>query len=546
MTERHPTRKSEHRGAGEPLTEPVAPAPNTSFASAPARGIAEGASTGLHFAVIAQQSYVDTQGRDLCARDAANAAMFGGRFTQAVDLYRGTVGEDGYFDGLLGTMADGLLGSPRPFQGPTDLVSALSDADGTPGDDPIMHPLTELRQCVKEMVGFGYSLGQYTLTCWRCRSSGNENWEIAKRCLPGSYGEPGETRAYEVCRRCDAAREDKPLGVREIFALHKWPLQSLWQETYSREWRITHRHGFLPITPGDGEWALFRTVPAIDGWQYGPYLWAILAAILARDSRFDRQATSHASTPIQLFSANGDTHPETRADIERKVREVGFQVKMILPGKWGFDIKEPANRYHDVATGIIDDMRGMAEIGWFGNRISSSDGTAFTDAKPWFRVAAERRRALGVMLAQQLREFGWQWWALENFGTRNAPVAVYDTDSPEDKRARADALTQLGMGIGTLQDNLAKVGQELDPQWVVETCQRAGVRTRKKEGGDTSKLPLGVDAVGSLVKGDEGRAGLGLGPFNDERGDMTINQLEEKATSEAPEVQLRRPKRRRR
>jgi hypothetical protein len=493
---------------------------------------------------VPQSAYVDTQGRDLCARDRANAAIFGGHFAQAVDLYRGTVGEDGYFDGLLGTMADGLLGSPRPFQGDEAMVSALSDADGTPGDDPIMHPFAEIRQCVKEVVGFGYSLGQYTLSCWRCRSSGNENWEIAKRYLPGGYRELGEERAYEVCCRCDAAREDRPLGVREVFALHKWPLQSLWQETYSRQWRVAHRHGVIPIMPGDGEWALFRTVPAVDGWQYGPYLWAILAAILARDSRFDRQATSHASTPVHVYSANGDTHPETRADIERKVREAGFQAKIIFPGKWTLDIKEPANRYHDVASGIIDDMRGMAEIGWFGNRISSSQGTAFTDAKPWFRVAAERRRALGVMLAQQLREFGWQWWSLENFGTRNAPVAVYDTDSPEDKRARADALTQLGAGIGALQDNLAKTGHELDPQWVIETCQRANVRIRQKEGGDTSKLPLGVDAVGSLVKGDEGRAGLGLGTFGDDRGDKTINELTEKTLDEAPPLQQRRPRRR--
>ena len=105
-------------------------------------------------------------------------------------------------------------------------------------------------------------------------------------------------------------------------------------------------------------------------------------------------------------------------------------------------------------------------------------------------------------------------------------------------------MTQLGAGIGALQDNLAKTGFEVDPQWVIETCQRANVRIRRKGGGDTSKLPLGVDAVGSLVKGDEGRAGLGLGPFDDERDDMTINQLEEQATAEAPVIQQRRPRRR--
>ena len=411
----------------------------------------------------------------MCARDRANVAMFGGRFAQAVDLYRGTVGEDGYFDGLLGTMADGLLGSPHPFQGDPAMVSALSDADGTPGDDPIMHPFAELRQCVKEMVGFGYSLGQYTLSCWRCRASGNENWEVcsARNSIGGEY-------RHEVCKRCDASRVDRPLGVREIFALHKWPLQSLWQHTYTRQWHITHREGTLAIEPGDGEWALFRTVPLIDGWQYAPFLWAILAAILARDSRFDRQATQQASVPMHIYMPNGDSHPQTRAEIEQRAADLGFQLKLVMQGKWTHEIHEPSGTYHDIATGSIDDLRGMAEIGWFGNRISSSSGTAFTDAKPWFRVAAERRRALGIMLAQQLRDFGWQWWALENFGTRNAPVSIYDTDSPEDKKARADALVQLGLGIEGMQRGLATAGQELDPQWLVEMCQRANVRIRPK------------------------------------------------------------------
>jgi hypothetical protein len=440
------------------LTEPVAPTPPTAVTTAfDSRGIAGGAS-GLHFAIIPTTPYT-VRGRDMCAREAANTAMFGGRFEDAANLFRGTVGEDGYLDGLLGTMADGLLSSPHPFQGEPEMVSALSDADGTPGDDPIMHPFEEVRQCVKEACGFGYALGQYTLSCWRCRASGNTNWEVCR-----AVNSVGGEYVHEVCRRCDASRYDRPAGVREVFSLRRWPLQALWQETYSKQWHVTHRNGTIPIMPGDGEWALFRTVPEINGWQNGPYLWAILAAIFARDARFDRQSTSMLATPMHIFQATGPTHPETRIAVEEQVRTMAFQNRIILPGEWKHEIHEPANRYHDVAT---------------GNRISSSQGAAFTDAKPWFRVAAERRRALGSILAKQLREFGWQWWALDNFGTRNAPVCVFDTDSPEDKNARARAYTELGTGLSTLVDGLAKTGHELDPAWVRETMQRANVRIRK-------------------------------------------------------------------
>jgi hypothetical protein len=45
-------------------------------------------------------------------------------------------------------------------------------------------------------------------------------------------------------------------------------------------------------------------------------------------------------------------------------------------------------------------------------------------------------------------------------------------------------------------------------------------------GGDVgTHLPIGVDAAGALIKGDEGRKDLGLGPFGDDRGKATISEL---------------------
>ena len=512
--------------------------PLASAVPPPGVGIARDAS-GLHVTVVPSNQYAidGRRGRDLCARETATAALFSGTFQQAAQLYRSTVGEDGALDGLLSTMADGLLGSPHPFQGAPELVSALSDADGTPGDDAIIHPFAELRQCVKEMVGFGYSLGQYTLSCWRCRAAGNENWAIvaSRNSIGGEY-------THEVCRTCDASRWDRPPGVREIFSLRKWPLESLQQETYRKQWYVLHRYGRLPIVPGNGEWAIFRTVPEQQGWQYAPFLWASLAAILARDAMLDASATSMNATPIHVWQGTLPTHADTRADMEVRIQGMGFQTKMVIPYAWKHEIHEPANRFHDVANGIIDRMSAKAEIGWFGNRISSSSGTAFTDAKPWFRVAAERRRALGIMLAQQKRDNGLVWWGLHNWGTRNAPVEVFDTDSPEDKSAKARALTELGAGLQTYAAGLAAHGLEADPRDIIELMQRNGRRVRRKEGGDAGKLPLGVDAVQSLVTGDEGRAGLGLGPFGDDRDDKTIAELSAAQQEAAPILPARRPR----
>lgn len=464
------------QNATAPLTEPIKPAPNTALATtANDSGIARGAD-GLHFTVKAASPYAADPDRDMCARKSANAAMFAGTFNQAATLYRSTVGEDGALDGVLKTFADGLLVAPRPFQGNPEMVSALSDADGTIGDDTIMFPFEEMRQCVAEMVGFGYSLGQNTLSCWRCRAFGNENWHICKavNSIGGEY-------VHEVCLRCDASRYDRPVGVREIFSMQHWPLDALRREPYSKQWHINHRGGTIPIRPGDGEWCLFRTVPEIDGFLYAPYLWAVLAAILSRDAMFDVQATSMVSTPTIVFKSTKPNTPEARAQAAIEAQSLAFQNRVILPDGWEMEFINPDGTYNEVGSSIVDRMNAKFQIGVFGNLVVSSKGDAFTDMAPFFRVADSRRRAVGIMVAGQKRRFAHEWWALENYGTRNVPLQVFDTDSPQDKKARADALMQLGQGLKSLQDGLSAVGFELDPAGVIDMMQRANVKVRQKE-----------------------------------------------------------------
>lgn len=432
----------------------------------------------LHFTVVANTPYPADK-RDMCARENSTRPFFVGSFFDAAAIYQGTVGEDGYFQGLLDNMADGLLACPHPFQGDPRLVSALSNADGTPGDDPIMHPIEECRQILKDLQGFYLGVGQYTLSCWRCRASDVTNFARSK--LTNSIG--GEY-TIEVCRACDAARVDRPSDVREIFVLHHWDLKDLWQQPYSKEWHIIHRGGTTRITPGDGEWALFQMGPMNAGWRYGPYLWLSLAAIFARDSRLDRQQTSYLSTPTHLWSPNGDSHPETRADIEKRVRQAGFQRQIVLEGKWTFDIKEPANRYHDVASGIIDDMIGMAEVGLTGTRMGLSKDSAFTDVAPFFRIPATRRKTIGEIWSRQVRQFGHVWWALDNFGTRNAPWHHYDTRSPQDKLAEASALVQMGAAMSGLVKGFGEVGLKPTMQWMKEFAQGNGITVE-----ETAKRP---------------------------------------------------------
>ena len=51
-------------------------------------------------------------------------------------------------------------------------------------------------------------------------------------------------------------------------------------------------------------------------------------------------------------------------------------------------------------------------------------------------------------------------------------------------------MTQLGVGIGSLNDNLAKVGKRLKSEWIVDLCQRANVGIEDLEEAAIEAAPI--------------------------------------------------------
>jgi hypothetical protein len=405
----------------------------------------------------------------MSCRATAVAATYTGRLEEAVDLYRGVVEENAYYKGILLNMADGLLGAKQTFsQGTPEQREALDDANGTAGDDAIMHPAKECRQLISDMTGFGMALGQYLLTCWRCRNTGPVAFDVC--------ASQDGTRRWEVCRRCDAMRFDRPPTVRELFALHHRDLRWVWQNTYTKQWYFVARNGLFPINSGDGEWALFSVVPSEDSWRYGNWLAATIPGIFGRDAAYDRQGVSATSAPIHVFQAKGPTNKESREEAWRQAEELAFQNKIVLPGEWIHEIHEAANRYADVATGILEWATGAFEVLITGTRMALEAKSAFADASVWARTTSERKGFIAGSWARQKREFGWTYWGLDNYGTRDVPVSHYVVKSPQDKRAEVDFLQALGTGIKTLNDGLRDVGKKPSSSWIDETCAQYGIR----------------------------------------------------------------------
>lgn len=485
----------------------------------------------MRFAVVPLPTY-PTPANTLKQRTSAIGVSYSGRLCEAVDLARETIYRDGFFDGILRTMAEGCLQLPLSFsQGTPEMCSALLNADGTAGDWSAMHPLEECAAIMKDaLLGFP-GLGQNLLMCWQC------GWTDSDRVKEELDEGVGGAGVFEVCKRCHARRDQRPVGQRELFRLEWRDCRWLDQNPVTFQWYYTGRNGRIPIIPGDGEWFMFMTTPKLESWRHGIWLWASLYAIFSRDTMYDAQNTSQVCAPTPVLNAKKPVVEETRAAAERRIRQLGFDNRIVLNGEWEYNIVSAKAEYKDIANDIVNRCSDAFETGLTGNVMGRAARTAFTDAGIYKRTTAERRGFVAVLWMQQDREQNLVHWGRDNYGTREVPVGAFDPRSPEDKLASAKSLAQIGEGVSELVSGLKSVGVRPTIAWVQEYLQQAGVRVEQIPGSSSvAKLELGVDALAAVVRGGPALASLGLAPFGDARDNMTIAELTNaaKGTAAAP------------
>lgn len=483
----------------------------------PARITHDGEEGDLRFAIVPLPTY-PTPVNTLAQRKGAISVTYAGRLADAVDLYRSTVLQDGFFDGILRTMADGILQLPLSFaQGTPDMCSALLNADGTAGDYAAMHPLEECAQIFKDgLMGFP-GLGQYMLMCWNC------GWTDHERVTEDLEDGTGGSSSFEVCGRCKARRVDRPVGKRELFRLEWRDCRWLDQNPVTFQWYYQGRSGRIPITDGDGEWFMFFTTPRLESWRHGIWIWASLYALFSRDAQYDAQNTSQVTAPTPVLSAKKPVGEATRAAAEQRIRTLGFDNRIVLNGEWTYEIVAAKAEYKDICSDIVNRCSDAFETGLTGNVMGRAARTAFTDAGIYHRTTAERRGAAADLWMRQIREKGLVHWGRDNFNSREVPVGCLDVRSPEDKLAHAKSIGELGTGIKALIAGLKDAGVRPTTAWVQETMQTAGVRVEQIPGLGPQLFDLDPKDVVGGIRIDEWRADQGLPPMGDGRGDMMLS-----------------------
>lgn len=486
-----------------------------------------GAPGELHYTII-PLPVVPPEDVTIQRRRDAIQVSYQGRFQDGVDLYRLTVEADGWMVGILDTMARGILGLPLAWQGDEELVAALQDQDDTPGDFRRMHPMAETAKIFRDGLGLGLGLGQYLLMCWRCEGV---EWDVTSAppepptSDAAAANEPPEERHVETCRRCRALRTDRPLGQRELYQLRWRDARWLYRNPITNQWYYTGRQGMIPITPGDGEWFLFTTVPDTDIWRHGPWVWGTIAAIFARDSTYDRQNTSAVCAPTHVFKMVGSSDPHVRADIESQAQNLQFNNRIILPGEAEHRIDAAKAEFVDVTKSIVEWASDMWEVGLTGNQHGRVAGPGFSNMDVFARTTRDHRAFFAQTWIDQIIAQGLRWWARDNFGPgRVVPCGKIDVRSPEEKLAASKADAEEGAALEALVKGYAAVGADLDQAYIHERAQGKGHRIIWKAVASAIAGPAAENAQG-LVMGGEGRAALGLQPFGDDRDMKTVAEL---------------------
>lgn len=358
-----------------------------------------------------------------------------GRLFSAADLWRASLVEIGSSLGIVSTIAHGILGLPLNLHGDPAQVSALVDADGTPGDFRRLFPDSEASQVFVDGIGLGVGLGQML--------------------------QP----------------KSRPIGERNIPRMRWWNPRWIRQDVNSRAWYLMTRDGECEITPGDGEWILFTPYGEIDPWTKAPWLFSTLAFVCARDAIFDRQRHSEVCSPVRVARAQKPTTPQSRKQTLAILEKMQRDNKLVLPEQYIYEVVESTGKIADIYDAIIEWAERQWAIGWTGQTVTTEGGKGFiVTGTIHERIAHANLRFFANAWFDCVRsQYLETTWAPENFGTCYAPTGGYNVDPPEDIAAKGTARGQWANGVLQLAAVADKLGIVLPTKWVIEDAQKQGV-----------------------------------------------------------------------
>lgn len=453
-----------------------------------------------------------------------------GDLAMAAQLCR-AMRQDGTFAGLLGQRTSGLVRLPIKFYGREDIVTELESRNGTRSVFWEMHPPGEIAQLAADGVMLGVG--------------------VAERVpVPG--------RQHPVLVRLDPQ-----------FLVYRW--------TEAR-WYYRSTAGLIQITPGDGRWVLHVPGGRLAPWQHG--LWQACGRAFVQKTHAQLHRANYSAklaNPARVAVTPAATTEEQRTSWLRKVMAWGINTVFAMPP--GYDVKllESKGEGYQVFEAEEASADRTYMITLAGQVVTTTGGAGFANADIHKSIRADLIKDTGDALAYTLNTQSIPPWVIDRYGIDaldETAIVEWDTTPPKDVKTEAEALEKTALAIGALRTALAEHGRVLD---IDQLAQRFGVpivagatamptldtlrvaSDLAKSAGlkptdvsvrailealglkledlpteaRTVRLDLAPTDIAKVVTVDEARGSQGLPPIGDERGPLTINQLELQSEAQA-------------
>lgn len=414
--------------------------------------------------------------------DAAMIECDSGNITRAAQLCR-AMNRDGVFKGLLKQRTKGLIRLPKRFYGSDEVANVLKARNGSRSVFDEMHPPSELQLLDGDGIKLGIGVAEYV---------------------------PVKGRDYPVLVRL------QPEYLNYRWNENRWYFQSL--------------AGNLPITPGDGRWVLHIPGGRLTPWESGDW-YALGRAFINKEHAIQYRANYSAklANPARILESPLGATEIQRIGIFRKLLAWGTNNVYELPVGWKASLLESNGRGWEVFQRQIDTSDNEFMITLAGQTVTTTGGSGFANADVPAAIRQDLIQGDGDDLSYTINTQGLPAFIVRRWGLKaleKATILEWDTGTPSDKEKETRVLGQAAQAIEALTKSLKPYKKIVD---INEMTTRFGVAVLdiKEEVGEKDiKLDLAPTDVAKVVKVDEARQSQGLEPIGDERGDMTINELD--------------------
>ncbi len=346
-------------------------------------------------------------------------------------------------------------------------------------------------------------------------------------------------------------RETTEDGGRVDMRLEEWPLEHVrWNPTTETLQTQTRAGLIVDAIHGDGQWVVFRKF-AVDPWKQdacvrpGCLVWAAHADGLAN---WAGSARSHGLAKLVGEMASGvplknedGTLSEAAQAFVQMMQDLasGDSVVGVRPAGAKTDVLANPSTMWQVFSELITNREKAAARIYLGTDaiLGSVGGAPGVDISELFRVASTRLQGDVQAIQDALNTGLYQPWTAVNYGDSSyAPVFAYNIPDPDKAQTSEQRDTRRKALLAVIKEYRDQ-GMTVDQNVINRLAKEYGVDDPPVLAPIASRavpIALAPTDVAKVVRVDEARASQGLGPLGDERGKLTIVELDAAANAPAP------------